>query len=386
MAQLSRDELKKLSVQHEGPAVSFYFRTFEAGADTRKNPIRFKNHVQETERRLEREGWGERDVGEFLAPAYRYLDDYDFWQHQQQGLAMFIADGESHVYRLPMEVPELTIIGRRFHLKPLLPLLTGDGRFHILAASLNEVKLFEATRDSISEVELEDMPTSLEEALKFDDPEKSLQSHSTSSSAGQGRSDVMFHGTGAGDDDRKEDILRFFRQLDNGIFDLLNDDPTTPPLVFAGVDYLFPIYQEANHYNGLLAEAVEGSPERVQPAELHERAWNIVAPHFQEARAEAKSRYGQGLGTGNSSADLREILPASLDARIGTLFVALDRQQWGHFDVESRNVDLHEAEQTGDEDLLDFAAVYTLLNGGTVYAVPAEEVPGEGSLAAIFRF
>jgi len=47
---------------------------------------------------------------------------------------------------------------------------------------------------------------------------------------------------------------------------------------------------------------------------------------------------------------------------------------------------LHEEAKPGDEDLLDLAAVQTLLNGGTVYAVELEKVPDGASLAAVFRY
>jgi hypothetical protein len=40
----------------------------------------------------------------------------------------------------------------------------------------------------------------------------------------------------------------------------------------------------------------------------------------------------------------------------------------------------------GNEDLLDASDVHTLLNGGTVYAVEPEQVPGGSLLAAIFRY
>jgi len=39
-----------------------------------------------------------------------------------------------------------------------------------------------------------------------------------------------------------------------------------------------------------------------------------------------------------------------------------------------------------DEDLFDVAAIRTLLNSGQVFAVPAEEVPGGGEVAAILRY
>lgn len=49
-------------------------------------------------------------------------------------------------------------------------------------------------------------------------------------------------------------------------------------------------------------------------------------------------------------------------------------------------VNLHPEPEPDDEDLLDFAAVYTLLNGGTVYALAPEDLPTSAPAAAIFRF
>ena len=49
-------------------------------------------------------------------------------------------------------------------------------------------------------------------------------------------------------------------------------------------------------------------------------------------------------------------------------------------------VAMHDQPQPGDEDLLDRAAVHTLLASGTVYAVPAAQVPGPGPAAALLRY
>jgi hypothetical protein len=47
---------------------------------------------------------------------------------------------------------------------------------------------------------------------------------------------------------------------------------------------------------------------------------------------------------------------------------------------------LHPEKEAGDKDLLDFVAAHTLLNGGTVYAVPFEEIPYSTAVAAIYRY
>jgi len=65
------------------------------------------------------------------------------------------------------------------------------------------------------------------------------------------------------------------------------------------------------------------------------------------------------------------------------LFVARDRGEPGRYDAARGEVEVHGA--PGSEDLLNFAAVHTLLHAGTVYAVKPDEVPGGGgALAAIF--
>jgi hypothetical protein len=47
---------------------------------------------------------------------------------------------------------------------------------------------------------------------------------------------------------------------------------------------------------------------------------------------------------------------------------------------------VHQDPEPGDEDLLDLAAIQSILNGGTVYAVEPEQVPDHAPLAAVFRY
>jgi hypothetical protein len=385
MTRLTKTEIIKLSQVEADPAISVYTTTHMAGKDTRENPIRFKNQLTEISEQLAAQGYRPGRLGELLEPLETFVRDYRFWQNQRNGLAVFMANGDIHTYSLPIRVKDNAEVAKRFYLKPLLPLLTDDGRFYILAVSLNGVKLFESTRFETSEVALEDAPLSLAEALKYDDPERSLQSFSTShAQARAGRADAAFYGTGAGEDDRKTNILRFFQMLDNGVRDFLADSET--PLVFAGVDYLFPIYQEANHYRHLLSEAVTGNPDQLSLDELREAVWEIVEPQVTGRRQEALERY-KSSQVDKTSGDLVDIIKSAVDGRIDTLFVVGGAQVFGHYDVQERRVDRHEEERADNEDLLDFAAVQTLQNGGHVYLVSQDELPERDTpIAALYRF
>ena len=66
--------------------------------------------------------------------------------------------------------------------------------------------------------------------------------------------------------------------------------------------------------------------------------------------------------------------------------MAVGRQQWGDYDPASNQTRIHAEAQPGDFDILDLAALQTLLHGGAVYAMDPSEVPEGALLAAIWRY
>ena len=380
---LSRSVLQGLIQTSTRPCVSVFMPTHRAGRETQQDPIRLKNLLDEAEERLTAGDLRAPEAREFLAPVRALLTDDWFWQHQGDGLAIFVAPKLVHSFRLPFNFDELLVVTNRFHLKPLLPFLSGDGRFYILALSQKEVRLLQGSRYSISEIDLKDVPQSLAEALRYDDPEKALQFH-TGTPGGIGERAAIYHGHGAGVDEADENLRRYFRQVARGVELLLNEEGG--PLILAGVDYLLPTYQEVNPYPHLLEQGVTGNPETLSADELHRQAWTIVQPHFLKARQEAVARYKQLVETKQGSRDLREILPAAYYGRIETLFVAIGLQQWGVFEPDTNTINLHQEANPENEDLLDTAAIQALLKGGVVYAVEPANMPDEAPLAAIFRY
>jgi hypothetical protein len=395
MGRVTREELAELSTHRDGPHVSIFLPTVRAGQETQQNPIRLKNLLREAANRLHERGVEKDAAEELLAPARALLDDYDFWQHQRDGLAVFVAPGFLRAYRLPLPFSELASVEDRFHLKSLFPLFADDGRFYVLALSQNDVRLLVGSRDEVRQVPLQDVPKSLADALGHDLTEVHLQFHtgtranprgSQASGQRQGANRVaIYHGQGAGEEDAKDEIRKFFSLLDRGLRELLDGNGETP-LVLAGVEYLLPIYREQTSYPNTLSEGVHGNPDALTPAELHERAWEVVEERFRAERREAAERYGDLSGTGRASAELDEVLPAALDGRVDTLFVGRGVRQWGRFDAEARTVERHDEQGAASEDLLDRAAVLTFVNSGRVLAVDPAEVPGGGAVAAIFRY
>jgi hypothetical protein len=385
MDVLSRADLKSLIGQPGKWCVSLYMPTQRLGREQQQNPVRLKNMLAEAETKLLASGMRRPEVQKLMEPAEQLLWNREFWQHQSDGLAIFLSNDFFVSYRLPAEFEELLVTANSFHIKPLLPLLGRNGKFYVLGVSLNNIRLLEATADTVSEVPLT-FPTSIEKALCMDEPEKYLNMHSGSISTNPAKGGAgIFHGHNIEDEDKKN-ILRFFHIVDDGLNTLLEDK--TIPIVLAGVDYLLPIYREASTYRNILAESLAGNPDRENLKELHEQAWDIVRPLFEESQKKAFEKFQQlsGQQSNLAATDISTAVKAAKFGQVETLFVPVGDQIWGQYDAENNKVTVASAPGLENEDLLDLAATETILNSGQVFAVPREQLPGDGDLAVILRY
>jgi hypothetical protein len=156
----------------------------------------------------------------------------------------------------------------------------------------------------------------------------------------------------------------------------------------AGVEYLLPIYKEANTYPNLIDVVIKGNPDLLSADVLQKSAWDILEPLFQAAQEEAVVHYQQlaGQASARVADTLEEILPAAIQGRVETLFIATGKQQWGIYDPVTNRIELHDQMEPGDESLMDLAAVQSYLKGGIVYVVEPEKVPGGLNASAVLRY
>jgi hypothetical protein len=385
---LTRTELEQLMRKEQQWCISIYLPTHPTGMDAQQDPLRLRNQLRETEKRLSSRGVSRRDVQKMLEPASKLLQEPYFRQHQSNGLAIFLSSNGVRRYRLPLNFEELVFVDDHFHITPLLPLFTGDGQFYILALSQNKVRLLNGTRDSVSEVDIGQVGGSLAEAIPSADHQISLQLHTSGSTGGMlGSGSVTFHGQGGdSDESAKNELLRYFRLVSDGLTEFLKEDRR--PLVLAGVEFLLPIYKEANTYPNLIDTVIKGNPDLLSADELHKSAWDILEPLFQAAQEEAIAHYQQLAGqvSARVADTVEKILPAAYHGQVETLFIATGMQQWGIFDPVTNEIELHDQMESGDESLTDLAAVQSYLKGGIVYVVDSDKMPGGTIASAVLRY
>jgi len=370
MEIISKDKFKELAKVNKINCISIFIPTHRTGEEVNQmiDQKTLKNRLKELDKDPALKQLTDNEKEKLFKPVNGLIEDYEFWQHQSDGLAIFLNQDEFHYYT--------------YYLKPIIPYINDTVKFYLLALSLKGARLFECFAHQIDEIEMDDLlPSSFEDSVGHDYEEKNLQYHT-----GQARNDkAMYHGHGKGKEDDKPEILKFFRDINNGLMEFLHDKDA--PLVLATVDYLVPLYKEVNEYKYLADEFIPGNPEHEDATLLHEKARDILAEHFDGKRKEKIAAFEQALADVKASFKEEEIVPAAINQRVDTLFVRNREDLWGIFDKAQNKALIRDKKSEQNVCLLNLATVHTVLNGGDVFLLDADDMPEPASkLNAIFRY
>ena len=325
----SPSDLDELVAMDARPAVSIFLPTHIAGREIRQDPIRLKNLLSSAADRPAAT-WRRPEIEDFLGPAESLAGDEEFWRHQQQGLAVFLAPGFNRIHKLPIPVREETFLGDHFHIKPLLPLLEDAGSFQLLTISANHTRLYHGSRI------------------------------------------------------RKEELLEFLHRVVPPVEPLIKRSPA--PVIVAAPPEVQGHFREIAGWREIQSDGITENPDALSEAELHRGAYALVEPKLAEARAAAVDLLDALFPASKATTKPEEIVKAARYARVDTLFLTGDDHLWGWFDESEDRVAAHGSAADGDIDILDFAALMTLRQGGSVMLVAREALPPPGLSAAILRY
>ncbi len=380
---IDRQSFLELAQRMHDYCVSIYIPTYRAGRPN-EDQLRMKNALTEARDQLmELVGLDKEEAEEFLHRGYDLHADKRFWSRQSDGLAVFIGPDHFHYESIPYDVDPRVYVGKNYYLSPLLPQVSNDERFYLLALSQDEVRFFECGRAHITPIDISNVvPANKDEALMQETPDVQLHNHNQ----GSGRAETVYHGQSWGEVDNKREIQQYFHLIDRGITDILCDD--TAPLLLAGVEYLIPIYKDTNQYKYLVEDAfIRGNVELDAPPTLHEKAWAIMEPRLGEQRRRDVELFGNNLARGEASFATNDVVPACINGRVAALFLRRGSQHFGHFEAQTNSIKTADERHLDNIDLLDYAAVQAFTTGARVHVVNGEDMPQPTSeIAAIYRY
>ncbi len=385
----SRADLMAVVTALPAPGVSIFLPTHVRGREVRQGPIRLGNLVRSARQLLLSAGTPPSETDAILAPAVRLSEDESFWRHQDHGLALFLDTTGVRVFRVPLSLAEQVMVGARFRIRPLLPLLAADGRFQVLTATAGKVRLFQASRNDIREVHSHLLPESLDTEMGPPDYENPVQASpvarphtgSTDISNAQVYGDSPAEWT-------KARLVKFTRRVAAAVDAHRAADPV--PLVLVAGAEIGGHFKAATTMGSSLAGVVETNPDAMDDGQLHEAAYSIVQPVLDADRKDAIARFEALAATGDARAatDPQEVVEAAQQGRVETVLLPVEDRTLG--DNESNPDPRSTTNPLVDgvpwpgweaQDLDEVAAAQTLLHGGRLHLLDDHDpVPPIGAI------
>ncbi len=380
----TKELIQELLSAEQAPCLSLYMPTHQKHPDNFQDIILFKNLIRQMEESLLQK-YSADETKEYLEPLEALADDNDIWNYTKDGLAVFSAKGIFKVVGFHKSVEELAMVADSFHTKPLRHYLQSADHFHLLGLTLHDIRLFQGDRHSLTEIKLNaDTPKTITEALGDELTDK----HSTTASYGGtgGESTAMHHGQGGKKEETEKDAERFFRVVANTIYEHYSK-PTDWPLILAALPEHHNLFQKVNKNPLLLPDGIAINPSSVSPDQLAKMAWEIMEPEYNLKLDNLVGRFEQARANGKGSDDYKEVAVAAVEGRVDTLIVEADRIIAVRVtNLVTGNTQKKDMINPRVDDLLDDMGELVIKMGGQVMVLPAEKMPSEAGLAAIFRY
>lgn len=370
----------------EGPCLSVYLPLSNAGINpnAKQNELRWRDTVRIAERRADQLG----DKGRQLLQSVQNWDGIAPGEDvQAKSIAVFRSADTLHVIPLDSEVTERAVLAPHFYIRPMLPEFARERRFYLLALSQKNTRLLYCTAHTSEEVPLPPATTTdFEQWQNLRKPDHTLVYNATvgpsGGSGGSGAASALAP-KGSDAEAKNEYLAHYFKQIADGLAECLKGK--TEPLVLCAVEYEVPLYRNVNSYPHLIDETVQGAPNSLKSGEMHARAFEALERDYQTRIDAAIADWNHRVGPGASSR-LKEVVTGAHDGRVLTLLVSDSMEKTGVFDESTHSVKGRETGTPEDEDLVNDAAVQTILHAGRVLVVPHHKMPTGAAVAAIFRF
>jgi len=363
-----------------GPCVTILLPPYRPGAQTKSMAAMLRTYCQEIERQLNIRKIEASSTATLIEPLLQVTESPEFSAGSHWGRAIFLSpEVFAKLNAVEVVTPSLTV-GGCFQIRSVLAELHSPPEFYLLKLTQKDVALWRCTRTVAEIVALpKGVPQSLDEALGFKPPDHDLENRSSGGPSVGAMRGVRF-GTGSERENASLHLADFFKAVDRGFRELTRGSGA--PLVLAGVEEDTVRYRAINNYPALLKESIRGSGSVAFSEDELKQANAIVRADAAERAAASLRELRERTAPARVSTDLGTILCAAVEGRVGRLYINREARFFGVFDRVRRAGRVN----WGEEDLLNVAAVETILQRGLVFELHEAAMPERAAAVAFLRY
>ncbi len=385
-------DLKDFAHPTKTPVISIYIPIKKTERDGRQadwDRIEFKDLLKEALRRLG-ETYSERDIKPLIERMEYVLshEDLPLWLGAAPGLA-FLANNDSVTVVNMGIAPEPSVtVGDAYYLKPLEDNLETIMDYKLLLLHTDFFALLDGDYNGVHYIPLpSDVKAYFAETFKeFDGETTALDYYSLE--------DHMppYHGHKSRNDVKQEEAEKFFRYVNKALNDELLRGDDAPLILVTDAEH-DNMFRKICTCRQLLDQGIMKDPTTLSGKELRDGAVAIMEGLQDAELAQLKERYGYLASKGEASDDPVKIGLMLAERMVDTLFLEQGKGIPGSFDSQTGQVDFDPTADPVDSEKLDPASpdiadafcIAALLQDASIAVLPADKMPTDGAMAAIFR-
>jgi hypothetical protein len=291
----------------------------------------------------------------------------EFWKFQGHSLAVLATPQMMRTFRLPYRSKPLAEASDRFHLTPLIRVMTSPQDVFVLALAEKGVRLVRVFENLPPvRIHIPDLPEDAEEvAHRASIRERNQKGRLQGSEAAK----FLLH--------------KFARGVDHALRGVLAWRST--PLVLAADEPLASIFRSINSHPGLIDETIAGNPNLMTDAQLEDAALPILRRLYERQIKAAIARFDE-LQPRRATTDVSYAAHAVTASAIDELLVDLDAVIPGLISEADGSVTYASSDNAQVYNVIDEIARRALNTGARVLGARRDELPDRAPLVAILRY
>lgn len=373
MKQLSKFPNQEL-LNAQGPFVTIYQEVQLTPPNTEAEQIKFKNQVKNAKTKVKHECEGPTCEA-LIEQLDSVPNDKGFWSVHRGAVAFFFTPNETYYYRLNTPIQDYMEFGERPILLPMIEEFQFIENYYLLCLTTTEFRLYQGVLKQIERVDLpEDAPDTIKKALGDQLTDDTLF---TGGGSGSGRLNVS--GSMEKSEEKEIDQENYFRAVDAYVWEHYSRSSQLPLIIFS-LGENQSVFRAVTKNRYLSKEKIDASPAQLSDQQIEKEVGKLVDRVWQDRHNAVLSRYRETTPQYKLGDQLQDLVVASMEGRIETLFIEKNIEIKGSIDENGK------LDYSGEHNLLNEIALSVMQKNGKVYVLEKAQMPDLKDVAAILRY
>ncbi len=352
-----KETLHKVRDVHAYPSVTILMSTYRTAPNIKKNPVVFKNLLDDAKDRLLQE-FEMRQVKKIFENLDAVAKQMNF-RRNLDSLAIFVNNEVCEFVRMPISVENRVVIDHTFATRDLLRAIQSLGNYYLLVLGQKQARLYELFGDTV-----------LEEIYDGKFPMK------------VGSLDVT--GKDRADGEKYDYVKEFFNRVDKELMEVYRRNPL--PIAIAGTRRNYDSYMEVADKKKAIIGFVVRNTDQKGLHEVSRDAWELMQTWMEEKEEQALRDLDLAVSAGKIASDLNVIWQYIGEGRGEVLYVESGYFQPGHIEDGCISFAADATAPGVIDDVIDEIIEYQQRFGGNVVFVEDGDLSRFNRIALKLRY